>query len=213
VGELHDWVHIDAIQALVHHATAVIAAIFLFGITARLIAFLIPDGHAKKMVIIIDDVVLLAVFALAGWRLLNYMWERPHIEAPSEDAVRLGPPDQWQAADTAAALIAECRARAATDGEVRGCLKQQKVQAEQALKQTAERMTADMRALDRVGSAKIGAAKSFDTAQQAFQLYRETECRWRSTAARNGAADNVYQACMASMARQRAAQIAELLAK
>jgi hypothetical protein len=77
VGSLNDWIHLEAIQALIHHASAVIAAIFLFGITGRLIAYLLPDGYAKKIVIIVDDIVLLAVFALAGWRLLVYMWLKP----------------------------------------------------------------------------------------------------------------------------------------
>ena len=80
MGELSDWIHLDAIQALIHHASAVVVAIFLFALTARLITYLIPDGHAKKLVIIIDDMILLAVFALAGYRLLNYMWVRPHME-------------------------------------------------------------------------------------------------------------------------------------
>lgn len=213
LGEITDWIHLDAIQALVHHATAVITAIFLFGVTARLIAYLIPDGHAKKIVIIIDDVILLSVFALAGYRLLNYMWVRPHMEAPPEQALQRSEPDQRRAADGIDALIAECRAPAAADDDVHRCLKEKNVQAQQALERTAARMAADMKALDKAGSAKVGAARSFDTAQQAFQLYRETECRWRSVAARNGAAEDIYQACMASLARRRAAQIAWLLRK
>lgn len=213
MGELSDWIHLDAIQALVHHATAVITAIFIFGVTARLIAYLIPNGHAKKIVIIIDDVILLSVFALAGWRLLNYMWVRPHMEAPLEEPVEITPPDQRHASAGLEALIAECRPSSASGDEVHRCLKAKNNQAQQALEQTAARMAAGMRALDKVGGAKIGAAKSFDTAQQAFLLYRETECRWRGIAAPNAAADDVYQACMASLARRRAAQIQKLLQK
>ncbi len=90
MGELSDWIHLDAIQALIHHASAVVVAIFLFALTARLITFLIPDGHAKKLVIIIDDAILLAVFALAGYRLLNYLWVKPHGEGGPGEPVEIG---------------------------------------------------------------------------------------------------------------------------
>ncbi len=213
MGELSDWIHLDAIQALVHHATAVIAAIFLFGVTARLIAYLIPNGPAKKIVVIIDDIILLAVFALAGWRLLVYMWVRPHMEEAPREAVPITQLDQRSAADGTEALIAECRALFASGDELDQCLEDKNVAAQQALAAAAARMTADMRALDKVGSAKIGAARSFDAAQQAFLQYREAECRWRGTSARNGAPANVYRACMASLARRRAAQIEEILRK
>lgn len=213
LGELTDWIHLEAIQALIHHATAVITAIFLFGVTARLIAYLIPDGHAKKTVMIIDDVILLAVFALAGWRLINYMWMRPHLEAPLEEPAASFQPPQGDVSGGADALLAQCRAQAATDQDVHRCLKEKNAQAQRELEQTAARMTADMRALDRVGSAKVGAAKGFEMAQQAFLLYREAECRWRGVAAQNGAGDDTYQACMADLAHLRAAQIAALLAK
>jgi uncharacterized protein YecT (DUF1311 family) len=212
VGELSDWVHLDAIQALVHHATAVIAAIFIFGVTARLIAYLIPNGHAKKIVLIIDDVILLAVFALAGWRLLEYMWVRPHLEQPLQE-VRITQPAQGSAADGTEELIAQCRKLSTTVDELDRCLEEKNVEAKQALAQAVARMTLDMRALDKVGSAKIGAARSFDAAQAAFMLYREAECRWRSTAATNGASANIYRACMANLARRRAAQIEEILVK
>ena len=213
MGELTDWVHLDAIQALVHHATAVIAAIFLFGMTGRLIAYLIPNGHAKQIVIIIDDIILLAVFALAGWRLLEYMWIRPHLEDAPQEAVRIAQPDQRSDADGIEALIAQCRERSASNDELERCLEDQNVAAQQALAAAAARMTVDMRALDKVGSAKIGAARTFDAAQQAFAQYREAECRWRGRSARNSASANIYQACMANLASRRAAQIEQILRK
>jgi len=211
VGELQEWVHLDAIQALVHHATAVIAAIFIFGITARLITYLIPNGYAKRIVIIVDDVILLAVFILAGWRLLEYMWVRPHLaETPYEEVSVTSPAGEG---DGTEALLAECGAGAAAGDEPDRCLEKKNRQAQRALAQAAARMTEDMRALDKVGNVKIGAARNFDAAQQAFMHYRETECRWRSTSARTGAPADIYQACMASLARGRAAQIEEILGK
>jgi uncharacterized protein YecT (DUF1311 family) len=209
MDNLSHWIHVDAIQALVHHASAVITAIFIFAITARLIGYLIPNGHAKKLVMIIDDVVLLAVFGLAGWRLLNYMWIRPHLEDTVE-AVQLIPPGT-NIAGGAEDLIADCRKAGSPAGDLLPCLKQKKVQADQAMAGAAARMSTDMRALDKVGSIKIGAARSFDAAQATFLLYREAECRWLSTAARDGDPDGQYQACMAALARKRATQIEQLL--
>jgi uncharacterized protein YecT (DUF1311 family) len=213
LGELDRWIHLDAIQALVHHATAVAAAIFLFAVTARLISYLIPDGHAKQIVIIIDDIVLLAVFSLAGWRLLEYMWVRPHLEGTVEELMQGAPPAPNSIADTAQDLIASCKKLANTRDELDECLERTDVQAKQALDAAAARVTVDMQALDHAGGDKTGVVHGFEAAQSAFFLYREAECRWRRASAANGEGDNIYHACMASLARQRAAQIAEILPK
>jgi uncharacterized protein YecT (DUF1311 family) len=215
VGELSDWVHLDAIQALIHHATAVVTAIFVFALTARLITYLIPNGHAKKIVIIIDDIILLAVFVLAGYRLLSYLWVRPHLESEPEQAVEVAQPRsqpnrEGVASDTSATL-AQCRALAKTRDELRQCLEQKSARALKALEQASAAMVTDMKALDKVGSAKIGARKSFEAAQQAFLQYREAECRWRATTAPAPGAEEVYQACMADLASARAARIEAIL--
>jgi uncharacterized protein YecT (DUF1311 family) len=215
VGSVHDWIHLDAIQALVHHATAVIAAIFLFAITGRLIAFLIPDGHAKKIVMIIDDAILLAVFALAGWRLLNYMWVRPSLEEnPAAETVKaIGPKADALAADAIDAALAQCQAAAAASDQVESCLQGKYEAAEQALDDAGERLRQDMRALDKVGARKVGATNSFDAAQQAFRNYREAECKWRAVTASGANAAEVYQACIADLTAARAAQMEKLLKK
>ena len=213
MGELSNWVHLDAIQALVHHATAVIAAIFLFGVTGRLISYLIPNGHAKHIVIIIDDIILLAVFAIAGFRLLEYMWVRPHLQDTLEEAGQISQPDARGDANGIEALIAQCHDLSPTDDELEQCLENKNVAAQKKLAAAAARMTAEMRALDQVGSAKIGATRGFNAAQQAFAQYREAECRWRGAAAKNSRSANIYQACMASLTRRRTAQIDETLRK
>jgi len=212
VGELSDWIHLDAIQALIHHASAVVVAIFLFALTARLITYLIPDGHAKKLVIIIDDIILLAVFALAGYRLLNYMWVKPHGEGGAGEPVEIGQahPDEERDASTGITL-AKCMALTGTNNELGQCLERKLVQAEEALNRSSERMLADMKASDKAGSAKIGARESFETAQRAFLQYREAECKWRSATAADAKADDVYKACMADLARARTKRIEALL--
>jgi uncharacterized protein YecT (DUF1311 family) len=207
VGSLNDWIHLEAIQALIHHASAVIAAIFLFGITGRLIAYLLPDGYAKKIVIIVDDIVLLAVFALAGWRLLVYMWLKPE-ESPTQRiyVTQTQPRTELDAID---AVLAQCQAAANASGQVEECLQRKVEQAEQALEDAGVRL----KALDKAGSTKIGATNSFDDAQQAFGRYRDAECRWHSSATDGVNAANVYQACIADLTAWRAAQIDQLLRK
>jgi uncharacterized protein YecT (DUF1311 family) len=212
VGELADWIHLDAIQALVHHASAVVVAIFLFGLTARLITYLIPDGHAKKLVIIIDDAILLAVFALAGYRLLNYMWVKPHGEGGPGEPVELvqAHAEEERDANTGVTL-AKCMALTGTSNQLGQCLERKLVQAEAGLNQSSERMLADMKVLDQAGSGKIGAREGFETAQRAFIQYREDECKWRSATAADAKAEDVYKACMADMANARTKRIETLL--
>jgi len=210
VGSLKDWIHLEAIQALIHHASAVIAAIFLFGITGRLIAYLLPDGYAKKIVIIVDDIVLLAVFALAGWRLLVYMWVRPEMEKGPAQQIYIAQTQPNTEVDAIDAILAQCQAAATkAGGQIEQCLQQKVEQAEQALEAAGVRM----KALGKAGSTKIGATNSFDDAQQAFGRYREAECKWHSSAADGANAANVYQACIADLTAWRAAQIDQLLRK
>ncbi len=209
MGSLNDWIHLEAIQALIHHASAVIAAIFLFGVSARLIAYLIPDGYAKKIVIILDDIVLLAVFALAGWRLLVYMWVRPEVEESQAQRIltQTKPKTEVDAID---AILAQCQVAAAKTGsQVEQCLQRKVEQAEQALENAGVRM----KGRDNADSAKIVTTNNFDEAQQAFLRYRDAECRWHSSAADGANAANVYQACIADLTAWRAAQIDQLSRK
>jgi uncharacterized protein YecT (DUF1311 family) len=210
VGDLHKWVHLDAIQALLHHATGVIAAIFIFALTARLIAYLVPDGRAKMAVVIIDDIILLAVFALAGWRLLLFMWFRPHLESPPNEAVASTRPHKDSIAGGTDALIADCGANADAAGAVSRCLAAKDDQAEHELKAVRGRMTAEMTELDKERGTRIG-VDTFDAAEQAFLQYRDAECEWRSRSAGAASPGNLYQACAAMLTRQRAAQIDEVL--
>jgi uncharacterized protein YecT (DUF1311 family) len=193
----------------------VVVAIFLFALTARLIAYLIPDGHAKKLVIIIDDAILLAVFALAGYRLLNYMWIKPHAEAGPGEPVEVGEigqhPDKKRDASDAGTTLAQCRALIGAHDDLSQCLERKMVQSQQALNQSSGRMLAEMKSLDKVGSAKIGARETFEAAQQAFLRYREAECKWRSATVTAGSADDAYKTCMADLAMARTERIRRLL--
>jgi len=77
VGKLEDWIHIEAIRAITHHASAVLVAIVVFGIIGRLVSYLLPEGGARKIVIVIDDIVLILVLILFAVEMLAYLWGRP----------------------------------------------------------------------------------------------------------------------------------------
>jgi uncharacterized protein YecT (DUF1311 family) len=217
VWDLAEWVHFEAIQAIVHHATAAVAAVFLFALTARLITYLMPAGHAKQVVIILDDVILLAVFALCGWRLMTYLWS-----GPREDSAHANPPAVQTASAVAGAPVLarskrakamdECRAAAKNRADLRTCLQQKAAQAQQALDRAAPKVESAMQALDKVASAKIQAAQSFRSAEDAFVNYREAQCRWRAASAGSVTGD-VYQACLTDLTRERVAQLEKTLSK
>lgn len=76
MGAANNWIHWEKIQAISRHATAGIFAILAFGLAGRLVTWFIPEGHARKLVIWIDDAILIAVLAGFGWELLIYVWGR-----------------------------------------------------------------------------------------------------------------------------------------
>jgi hypothetical protein len=66
---------------LVHHASAVIAAIVIFALVARLAIWLLPHGLVRKIIVIIDDVVLIGLLLYFGYEMLVYLWnQRPIVE-------------------------------------------------------------------------------------------------------------------------------------
>ncbi len=79
------------------------------------------------------------------------------------------------------------------------------------MSRSAGRMLADMKVLDKAGSAKIAARESFESAQRTFLQYREAECKWRSAIATGAKADDVYKACLTDLARARTKRIETLL--
>jgi hypothetical protein len=64
------------IQLLVHHASAVVAAIVIFALVARLAIWLLPHGFVRKVVVVIDDVVLIGLLLYFGYEMLIYLWNR-----------------------------------------------------------------------------------------------------------------------------------------
>lgn len=79
--DIEQWVNFDAIQLLVHHASAVVAAIVIFAFVARLAIWLLPHGVVRKIVVVIDDVVLIGLLLYFGYEMFVYLWNRrPPVE-------------------------------------------------------------------------------------------------------------------------------------
>ena len=79
--DIEQWINFDAIQLLVHHASSVVAAIVIFALVARLAIWLLPHGLVRKIVVVIDDVVLIGLLMYFGWEMFVYLWNRrPPIE-------------------------------------------------------------------------------------------------------------------------------------
>ncbi len=74
--DIEQWINFDAIQLLVHHASAVVAAIVIFALVARLAIWLLPHGMVRKIVVIIDDIVLIGLLVYFGYEMFIYLWNR-----------------------------------------------------------------------------------------------------------------------------------------
>lgn len=83
--------NLEAIQLLVHHASAVVAAIIIFALVARLAIWLLPHGFVRKVVVIIDDFVLIGLLLYFGYEMFVYLWNRkPPLQggAAARDVLR-----------------------------------------------------------------------------------------------------------------------------
>ena len=83
--------NLEAIQLLVHHASAVVAAIIIFALVARLAIWLLPHGFVRKVVVVIDDFVLIGLLLYFGYEMFVYLWNRkPPLQggAAARDALR-----------------------------------------------------------------------------------------------------------------------------
>jgi hypothetical protein len=70
---LAGWIHIEAIRALVHHTSAVIAAVVLFALVGFLTERLMRDGPIKHAVRWVDELVLLGLFIYFAYELFTML--------------------------------------------------------------------------------------------------------------------------------------------
>jgi len=54
----------------------VVAAIVIFAMVARLAIWLLPRGLVRKIVVVIDDIVLIGLLVYFGYEMFIYLWNR-----------------------------------------------------------------------------------------------------------------------------------------
>jgi hypothetical protein len=70
---LGDWIDVEAIQALTHHTSAVVAAVALFWLVGFVTQRLMPDGTMRRCVLLVDEFVLLCLFIYFAYELFTYL--------------------------------------------------------------------------------------------------------------------------------------------
>jgi hypothetical protein len=71
-----DWIHLEAIQLLVYHATAVIAALLLSAVVGFAIQKLMRDGPIKHLIILIDEIFVAAVVLFLVAEVGLHFWQK-----------------------------------------------------------------------------------------------------------------------------------------
>ena len=69
--EWSDWIHLDAIQVLVHHTSAVVAAVAMFALVGFVVRRLLHEGPIKRAVLWMDEFLLLCLFAYFAYELFT----------------------------------------------------------------------------------------------------------------------------------------------
>ena len=106
---------------LVHHASAVIAAIVIFALVARLAIWLLPHGLVRKVVVVIDDVVLIGLLLYFGYEMFVYLWNRrPPVQRNAASSEPLSPPSRLTCRHRSRSLLARSRTRSCGSSPSRG---------------------------------------------------------------------------------------------
>jgi len=70
---LSGWIHVEAIRVLVHHTSAVVAALVLFALVGFLTRYLMHEGLIKRAVLWFDEIVLLGLFIYFAYELFKVL--------------------------------------------------------------------------------------------------------------------------------------------
>jgi len=91
----------------------VVAAIVIFAVVARLAIWLLPHGLVRKIVVIIDDAVLIGLLLYFAYEMFVYLWNRkPPLEHNAAAGAAIGalesrlPPQAAKLLDTVARILA-----------------------------------------------------------------------------------------------------------
>jgi heme A synthase len=83
---LEEWLNLEAIKLFTHHTSAIVAAVVLFWLVGWLVRKLVHDGVFKRVVLLLDELVLVCIFAYFAYELLFLLFIRviqAHAKWPS----------------------------------------------------------------------------------------------------------------------------------
>jgi uncharacterized membrane protein YGL010W len=82
-GGITGWINFEAIQLLAHHTSAVVAAVVLFWFVGWLVRRMLHESVMKRAVLLLDELVLLCLFAYFAYELLFVLYARTRGLWPS----------------------------------------------------------------------------------------------------------------------------------
>jgi hypothetical protein len=77
------WINLEVIQLLTHHTSSVVVAVVLFWPVGLVIRRMLHDSIMKRAVLLLDEVVLLCIFAYFAYELLFFLYQRTRTLWPS----------------------------------------------------------------------------------------------------------------------------------
>lgn len=69
-----DWIHVEAIQVLAYHASAVIVTLVLSALVGYVIQRLMKEGWLKRLVVLIDELLVAALVIFFVAELVLHFW-------------------------------------------------------------------------------------------------------------------------------------------
>ncbi len=76
VSAITGWINFEAIQLLTHHTSAVVVAVLLFWFVGWLVRRMLHDSIIKRTVLLLDELVLVCIFAYFAYELLFFLYLR-----------------------------------------------------------------------------------------------------------------------------------------
>jgi hypothetical protein len=77
------WINLEVIQLLTYHTSSVVVAVVLFWLVGLVIRRMLHDSIMKRAVLLLDEVVLLCIFAYFAYELLFFLYQRTRTLWPS----------------------------------------------------------------------------------------------------------------------------------
>jgi heme A synthase len=77
------WINFEEIQLLTHHTSAVVAAVVLFWLVGWLLRRMLHDSIMKRILLLLDELVLLFIFVYFAYELLFFLYVRTQNLWPS----------------------------------------------------------------------------------------------------------------------------------